>query len=176
MTNECADPAGAAGDEGPTGRFEGTEGFARAVTGTIVEACARGDESIILCSPDFAGWPLGRRVVVEALGAWARGPGRKRQLALITAQYDTIERESPLWVAWRRRWDACVACWAVDPAEVPELPAIAWTPRRVVLELDALHRIGLDTSEARRIASAREQLDELLRRASPAFPATTLGL
>ena len=71
------------------GRFGGRTEFAELIRQAFVAASLQGWNEIILCDPDFDDWPLGERVVAQALNDWSRS-GRK--LTMLARNYDGITR------------------------------------------------------------------------------------
>jgi hypothetical protein len=66
-----------------------------------------------------------------------------------------------------------VACPSADPLE---LPSAIWSPGWVLERRDLARSTGYSGSEPQRRVLLRESLNEWLLKATPSFPATTLGL
>jgi hypothetical protein len=164
--------APAAADEGA---FEGSAEFADAIRRVLRHATERGARQLRWCDDDFAAWPLGDAEVVDLLVEWARPGGR--ELVMIAARYDAVQRLHPRFVRWRQDWAHAVTC--LEPAERSEdpLPGL-WLDSvdQVVRVFDREHwrgRVGADRVD-RQVAI--ERLDAISQRATPAFAASTLGL
>jgi hypothetical protein len=172
--SEQPDPVPPAPEHGlPSGRFEGRADFRRLVRDALACAARDGWREIILADADFADWPLGERAVAESLQAWAR---TGRRMVLLAQRYDDVVRMHARFVHWRGMWAHVVtatACPGVDPLEIP---SALWSPAWVMERRDLERSTGYCGSEPDRRIAVRETLNEWLLRATPAFPATTLGL
>ena len=69
------------------GRFSGRIEFAELIRQALSAAAAEGWREIILSDPDFEDWPLGERVVAQALNDWSR-TGRK--FTMLARNYDAV--------------------------------------------------------------------------------------
>lgn len=155
------------------GRFGGRLEFADLVRQALQVAAAQGWREIIWCDPDFADWPLGERVVAQALHDWSSS-GRK--LTLLAANYDAVLGRHARFVTWRRAWSHLVECRKSAAASASSLPSALWSPVWVFERLDPARSTGIAGPEAARRLALRERLAEKLQRSSPAFAATTLGI
>jgi hypothetical protein len=157
----------------PSRRFEGREEFRQLVRDALACAAREGWHEIVLSDADFSDWPLGERSVAESLQAWSR---TGRRMTLLARRYDEVRRLHPRFVRWRGTWAHIVtpvACTSADPLE---LPSALWSAGWVLERRDPERSNGYCGGEPDRRLLLRENLNEWLRRASPAFPATTLGL
>lgn len=157
----------------PSRRFEGRNDFRQLVRDALACAARDGWREIVLSDATFEDWPLGERAVAESLQAWSNSG---RRLVLLAKRYDEVVRSHARFVAWRGRWSHIVsanACPSVDPLE---LPSAIWSPAWVLQRLDVQRSNGYCGGEAERRVLLRERLDEWLLKATPSFPATTLGL
>ncbi|AVS84351.1 hypothetical protein C8239_05840 [Paracidovorax avenae] len=157
----------------PSGRFEGRSDFGGGVRAALVCAAREGWQELVLCDFDFHDWPLGDRDVEASLHAWA---ARGRRMTLLAAHYDEVVRRHARFVRWRATWDHIVECRKVPARERQELPGVLWSGRWVLQRLDPERCTGVAGGEPERRVQVRQVLDEWLRRSTPAFPATTLGL
>lgn len=157
----------------PEGRFNGPTAFAELVRLSLAAAAAQGWREIILSDSGFEGWPLGERAVAQSLNDWARS-GRK--LTMLAKNYDEVVRRHSRFVTWRRTWAHVVECRANSALSADDFPSALWSPVWVFQRLDLTRCTGISGAEAARRVALRERLDECLRRSSPAFPATTLGI
>jgi len=155
------------------GRFSGRTEFAALIRQAFAVAAVQGWREIVLCDPGFEDWPLGERVVAQALNDWAK-TGRK--LTLLAKNYDELLRRHARFVAWRRTWAHIVECRASASASVDDMPSLLWSPGWVFERLNLEHCSGVAGSEAARRVALKERLNERLLKSSPSFPATTLGL
>jgi hypothetical protein len=157
----------------PSGRWEGREAFSEHVRQAFAHAAGEGWRLIVLSDPDFADWPLGEQVVVDALNDWARSG---RELRFLARDFKALRERAPRLLRWRINWDHVVQARACAGAAADGLPSAIWTPSWTLERLDRLHSSGVATSEARRRTELRERLDACWQRGSPAFPVSTLGL
>jgi hypothetical protein len=155
------------------GRFEGRESFAQLVRDALACAAREGWREIILCDATFSDWPLGERAVAESLQAWSK---TGRRCVLLARRYDDVLRQHARFVTWRRTWSHIIEARGCPSANELELPSVFWSPQWVMRRLDPERSTGMCGSEADRRVALRELLDEWLKKSSPAFPASTLGL
>ena len=157
----------------PEGRFAGPHAFAGLVRLALAHAAQEGWREIIICDSNFEDWPLGERAVSEALGQWAHS-GRK--LTMLAKNYDQVTRHHARFVTWRRTWAHLVECRGSASLSSDDFPSAFWSPAWVFQRLDLARSTGISGTEPGRRVILREKLDECLRRSSPAFPATVLGI
>ncbi|MFC5519342.1 hypothetical protein [Polaromonas jejuensis] len=155
------------------GRFTGRAEFTDLIRQAFAVAAAQGWREIILCDPSFEDWPLGERVVAQALNDWSK-TGRK--LTMLARNYDEVQRKHARFVAWRRTWAHIVECRGSACTPVDDMPSALWGPGWVFERLDLQHCRGMAGSEAARRVALRERLNERLLKSAPAFAASTLGL
>lgn len=155
------------------GPFMGRESFRALVRDALGEAARAGWRELILADADFNDWPLGERVVIDALTAWVLSGQRLRLLA---RRYDAVYRQHPRFVTWRRQWSHKIEARGVPAADALDVPSVLWTPGWALQRTDVLRSGGFCGPEPDRRVMLRELLDEWLLRSSPAFPADTLGL
>jgi hypothetical protein len=152
----------------------GRERFRQLVRDALACAAAQGWRELFLCDATFHDWPLGERVCVEALHAWARGGSRR--FTLLAKHYDDVPRQHARFVQWRRQWSHLIDCRACPSVDAGDLPSALWSPQWVCQRLAPVLCSGVSGSEAERRQLVREHIDHWLERSTPAFPATTLGL
>lgn len=157
----------------PSGRFEGRNAFRQLVRDALACAAREGWREIILSDADFADWPLGERAVAESLQAWSVSG---RRMTLLARRYDTVLRQHARFVRWRGLWSHIVTPMACPSADALDLPSAIWSPGWVLERRDPVHCNGYTGSEAERRVALHENLQEWLLKATPSFPATTLGL
>lgn len=167
MTTEPAVP------QLPSGRFEGREAFQQLVREALACAAREGWREIILSDADFGDWPLGERVVAQALQDWSASG---RRCILLAKSYDEVVRRHARFVTWRRTWSHIVEARACSFADMLEIPSAIWSPAWVMQRLDPDRCNGFCGREPERRLALRENLNEWLGRSSPSFPAVTLGL
>ena len=155
------------------GRFAGPGEFAQLIRLAFAKAADEGWREIVLSDSNFEGWPLGERAVAQSLHDWSRS-GRK--LTVLAKSYDLIVRRHARFVTWRRTWAHVVECRSSGMVSADDFPSAFWSPVWVFQRLDVIRSIGFAGSEVARRVALKEELDECLRKSSPAFPATTLGL
>jgi len=158
----------------PEGAFVGRQTFRQLVSDALGCAARQGWRELILCDATFDGWPLGERVCVEALDAWARGG--VRQFTMLAKHYDEVPRQHARFVEWRRQWSHKIECRACRTADEQDLPSALWSPAWTLQRLDPLLYSGVSGAGAERRQLLREQIEQWLQRSTPAFPVTTLGL
>lgn len=155
------------------GRFTGRTEFADLIRQALAVATMQGWREIILCDPDFGDWPLGERVVVQALDNWS-STGRK--LTMLSSHYDEVLRKHARFVSWRRTWAHIVECRAAVATPAVDMPSALWSPGWAFERMDLQRCAGMAGSEVARRVALRERLNERLLKSAPAFPATILGL
>jgi hypothetical protein len=157
----------------PSRRFEGREEFRQLVRDALATAAREGWHEIILSDASFDDWPLGERGVADSLQAWARGG---RRLVLLARQYDRVVRQHARFVQWRVTWSHIVSANACPGADPLDIPSAIWSPGWVLERRDIEHSNGFCGSEPERRVALRETLNEWLRKSTPGFAASTLGL
>ena len=168
-----ATPSNESLPELPQGRFGGPTAFAELIRLAFAVAAARGWREIVLSDRSFEDWPLGERVVAQALNDWSRS-GRK--LTILARNYDEVLRRHARFVTWRRTWAHIIDCRSNVSVSADDFPSAFWSPSWVLQRLDLTRCTGVTGSEAARRVALKERLDECLRKSSPSFPATMLGL
>ena len=157
----------------PSGRFEGREAFRQLVRDALATAARDGWREIICSDHSFEDWPLGERAVVESLSAWASSG---RRLQLLARRYDDVQSRHARFVPWRVRWAHIITASACPSAEALDIPSALWSPAWVMERRDIEHSNGYCGAEPERRVLVRESLNEWLKKSSPAFPPSTLGL
>lgn len=157
----------------PEGRFSGAAEFADLIRLALKAAAAQGWSEIILSDASFEDWPLGERVVAQALNDWSKS-GRK--FTMLAKNYDEIARRHARFVNWRRTWSHLIDCRRNTTISADDFPSVLWSPGWVFQRLDLARSVGMSGSEAARRVVLKERLDECLRQSSASFPATTLGI
>ena len=157
----------------PQGRFNGSTEFAEMIRLAFATAAAQGWRELILSDSSFEDWPLGERLVAQSLNDWSAS-GRK--LTMLARNYDPLVRRHARFVTWRRTWSHLVTCRSNVAVSAEDFPSALWSPVWAFQRLDLERCTGMAGGEPARRVQLREQLDECLRRSSPAFPATTLGI
>ena len=157
----------------PAGRFSGRGEFAQIVRDALAGAAREGWREIIISDASFEDWPLGERAVVESLQAWSRAG---RRLVVLAQRYDEVYRRHARFVTWRRTWTHLVEAHRCAAASTVDLPSAIWSPAWALRRLDLERSTGTCGCEAGRRLQIWEALDEWLRKSTPGFPASTLGL
>jgi hypothetical protein len=157
----------------PSRRFEGREDFRQLVRDALACAARDGWREIILSDASFHDWPLGERAVAESLQAWSR---TGRRMTLLARSYDGVVRQHARFVQWRGTWSHIITASACASADALEIPSAIWSPGWVLQRLDIERCNGYCGGEPERRVLLRESLNEWLSKATPAFPASTLGL
>lgn len=155
--------------------FEGRPDFQALLLATLEAACRRGCRELNWVSPDFEGWPLGSRAVVELLTDWAR-PGRVR-LRWIGDNFERLRRDMPRLVLWRQQFSHVIECRRPEDAACADLPNCLLVDGEMALMLyDQRHWRGRLSAEPRDLRACQEQIDALLQRSTETFPITTMGI
>lgn len=173
MSQEFAPDTGTPVPTLAVGRLEGRQVFADLVRQAMACAAREGWTQIILSDPDFADWPLGERVVVEALQAWA---GRGRHIQFMARDFAPLRQQHPRLVQWRVTWSHLVQAHACTHMVGTEVPSAIWSPGWTMERLDVIRCTMVATQDPRRRVALKERLDTCWALGSPSFPATTLGL
>ena len=163
----------AAGSGLPEGSFEGREAFLGHLNTALADAARQNWREIVFCDPDFDDWPLGERAIVDALQAWSAAG---RSFVLLAQRFDVFERGHARFVQWRRMWSHIIECRACDGPGLPQVPSGIWTPSWFLMRIDVAHDRGVCGGAPADRRRLREKIDECLRHARPACPASTLGL
>ena len=157
----------------PDKRFDGRSEFRQLLRDALATAAREGWREIVLSDANFEDWPLGERAVAESLQAWSNSG---RRMVLLARRYDAVVRQHARFVQWRVTWSHIVTASACASADPLELPSALWSPHWVLERRDIEGCIGYCGSEPERRVALREALDGWLQKATPAFPASTLGL
>lgn len=157
----------------PQGRFSGRNDFRDLVRDAFATAAREDWLQIVISDADFDDWPLGERAVAQSLQDWSR---TGRRFVIVARNYDTLIREHARFVTWRKTWGHIIECWVCSSADPLELPSAIWSPQWVMHRLDPERCNGVSGREPERRVALRETLDEWIRKSSPGFPASTLGL
>ncbi|MBL8341888.1 MAG: hypothetical protein JNL30_10505 [Rubrivivax sp.] len=151
--------------------------FGEAVLWGFARAMREGGRSrrILCVDRDFTEWPLDDPALLDPLTAWLRAG--QRQLVLLAAAYDEVPRRHARFVAWRRSFTHAVLPYAAPEDVAATLPTLLLDDDGTCVRLiDAVHWRGRVHADEREARPWREQIDALVQRSEPAFPAQTLGL
>lgn len=155
-------------------RFTGLAEFRNALLAFLQNAAAEHWPQLLLCDPDFALWPLADTEVLAALEHWS---GRSQKLTIVASNYRHIEQHFARFTQWRRRWDHIIHAHAAAPVHSGSLPhCILAMPHQALQVLDPVRCRGLVLHEPIMLRQLQEVTDEILLKALPAFPASTIGL
>jgi hypothetical protein len=162
-------------EDSEEGAVDSAAGFADAIRRVMRHADERDARVIRWCDEDFAFWPLGDVEFLDRLTHWARGPAR--ELVMVAGTYELLRQRHPRFVQWRRDFGHVITC--LEPSERRDdpLPTL-WLDAadQVVRVFDRERwrgRVGADRVDRQ---LAREMLDAITQRGTPAFGASTLGL
>lgn len=158
-------------------QIDSRRGFGEAIRWGFERAMREGGRSrrILCVDRDFAEWPLDTPELLDGLTAWLRGA--QRQLLLLAASYDEVPRRHPRFVAWRRSFTHAVFPYAAPEDIAAALPTLLLDDEGTFVRLiDAVHWRGRAYADEREARPWREQIDALVQRSEPAFPAHALGL
>lgn len=177
MTTDSEEPKAPTAGTGslPEGRFAGREDFRALVRQSFAAAAAEGWQRLVISDASFDDWPLGEREVIASLQAWSR---TGRSFVMLACRYDSVSshQQHARFVTWRRQWSHIIDCRGCSSADPLELPSAVLGDAWVLRRLDPVRSAGVTGREPARRLALQEEVDEWLRKSSPAFPATTLGL
>lgn len=151
--------------------------FAEAIGWAFTRAMREGGRSrrILCVDRDFADWPLDGPELLDGLTAWLRAG--QRQLILLAASYEELPRRHSRFVAWRRNFTHAVFPYVAPEDVAAALPTLLLDDDGTCVRLiDAVHWRGRAYADEREARPWREQIDALVQRSEPGFPAQTLGL
>lgn len=154
-------------------RFEGRIAFRQHVRDVLANAAREGARHLFFCDPDFEDWPLDEQSVAEDLHAWARSG---RQARLLACRWDTVQRHHARFVEWRRVWSHLVEARACPRADRLAFPSVLATTGVSLERHDCARSVGWAGPGRLQPEPLPEALQAWWQRATPAFPATTLGL
>ena len=149
--------------------------FQQAWCGTVSLALEQRCRILALVDDDFDGWPLDLAPLLADLTSFARMPGRR--VVLIARRFDRLPRRSPRFTAWRRTWDHAVAALAPAEGDLTRLPSACHADGRVGFQIiDRAHWRGRVLDGEPRLRLFAGEIDALVQRCEPSFPASTLGI
>lgn len=149
--------------------------FQAAVSWGFARAIGAGDRRIVCVDRDFVHWPLDEAALHAQWTAWLRQSGR--QLVLLAARFDEVPRRHPRFVAWRRNFAHAVMPLEAPPDVASRLPSLLLGAGGTMVRLiDDVHWRGRTSIEESESLPWREEIESVLERSEPAFPANPLGL
>ncbi len=157
----------------PDGQFSGRAAFEQIVRTALGCAAAQGWSEIIWSDASFLDWPLRERSVIDSLQSWSK---TGRHLTLLATRFDEVIRHHARFVTWRRNWDHIIECRLCHDIDAADFPSMIWSPNWYLQRLDPQRQVGVCGNAPERLIELRQQLDEVLRRSSVGFAASTLGL
>lgn len=155
------------------GGFSGHVQFAQIVRGALQVAHERNWSKIVVCDADFAAWPFANKDVHDLLNQWSM---TGRRFTIVARDFGYVQRNQHRFVQWRRQWAHIVTACVNQEVTRADFPSMLWSPEWVCQRINTEYSTGYTGSEGWRQVAVREQLDELLAKSSPAFPASVLGL
>ncbi|MGY8903552.1 MAG: hypothetical protein ACKVIH_03270 [Burkholderiales bacterium] len=155
------------------GAFAGREQFRQLVRDALAVAARDGWPEIILSDANFEDWPLSERATAESLQAWAQSG---RRITLLARSWDDVSRRHARFVTWRVRWSHITSAWMCPSAQAQEFPSAIWSPHWALERRDMDNFVGMCGSEPSRRLLCRELLAEWIKKSTPGFPASVLGL
>ncbi len=148
--------------------------FVAAVHEAVRLALAQRCRRMVWADADFADWPLDDAALLQTLTDWLRLP--QRQWLLLAAEPERLRR-CARFMALYGLWTHAIAVSAAAEEDQPTLPCLLLAEGAGRVELrDKLHWRGHAGDDPLDLRLAREQLDALLQRSTPALPYTPLGL
>ena len=162
------------GKEPGTPSIDGCVAFQAALKQAFADLADSSCREVWLCDRNYAEWPLSDAATLAQLTQWALP---HRRLVVLAADFDSIGRHHPRWVAWRRRWDHVVACRIPSDTDADSIPCLFLAPPHIGIELhDAQKCRGTRAASPSEMVRMRSEVDAYLQRSSGCFPATQLGL
>ncbi len=169
------EPAHNAAADATSGRIDGWRDFEDRIRAAMAIAASHGGE-LTLVDTHFLRWPLGQRSLMEAFHQWGL-QSKHTHCRLLAASFEGFARQHPLWVAWRASWSHRVSCFETPDELASTLKPLLIVDGQLGLRLhDAEHGIGVWTRDPGVLTEWLSEVDVILQRSTPAFPATTLGL
>ena len=148
---------------------------ARALLWGFDTAFARRARQITCVSPRFDTWPLDELALNPVLTQWLRLP--QRQLRLLSADFDSLDRAMPRFSQWRRDFVHAVCCWRCPAELVESLPTALFDDDTVSVRLfDVELGLGRASVNGRTRLLLAQETDVLLQRSEAAWPVRTLGI
>jgi hypothetical protein len=152
-------------------KVDSREAWLAALRWGFTRAMAGSSRRIVCVDTNFDEWPLNAAELHQELTAWLRKP--QRQLVLLAAHFNHVPLRHPRFMTWRPAWAHAVQPLAVPPEWADTVPSLLLDDKGTLVHLlDPL----LWGGGARHAHAPREQVEVLLQRAEPTFPAQTLGL
>lgn len=177
MTCPAVLPDGAAGVHAgltlPAGRLQGREAFDHTLRQAFEAAAQQGWSAWWWVDADFADWPLGERATLAALNAWA---GSGRRLHLLARDFRLVQARHPRFVTWRRTWDHLIEARACPSVSAEDMPSGIWSPQWALSRLNTVDCVTVCGADAAWRVRVHQLMAEAWSRATPSFPASTLGL
>ena len=162
-----------------TGVFEGRAAYEEALRSVLLAGCAQGSQAIHGIAESFIDWPLSNREVLDGLTAWAK---RGRMMQLMGRGFEGLRQRHPRFVQWRTTYGHCFEAHEYEAqggesrTPLAGLYFVGGAEPLSLRLLDDQHWRGVVSTDARDRVLLHEWFDVLAQRASPAFPASTLGL
>lgn len=155
------------------GAFAGQAQFAQMVCAALQTAHERNWSEIVVCDADFAAWPFAYKNAYDLLNQWSM---TGRRFTIVARDFGHVQRNQHRFVQWRKQWAHIVTACVNQEVSDTDFPSLFWSPEWVCQRVNTEYSTGHAGSEGWRQVAVREQLDELLAKSSPAFPANVLGL
>lgn len=148
--------------------------FQEHIREAVFEIAERGGREALFVDEDFSDWPLGEPEVVEALTRWA---APHRRLHMVASGYEDLVRRHPRFVSFRRAYAHVVDCRVPDEQDAGRVPTLLHVDGIIAVRMtDMVHWRGRVSRDPPDLLRWKDQVDAILQRSSPSFPATTLGL
>lgn len=157
----------------PSGRLQGRDAFECALRQAFEAAAQQGWSAWWWVDADFADWPLGEQATLAALNAWACSG---RRLHLLARNFRLVQARHPRFVTWRRTWDHLIEARACPSVPTEDMPSGMWTPQWALSRLNTVDCVTVCGADAAWRVRVHQPMAEAWSRATPSFPASTLGL
>ncbi len=156
-------------------RVDSRQAWLAALRWGFTQAMAGPTRRIVCVDSNFDEWPLNAAELHNELTNWLRRP--QRQLVLLAAHFNHVALRHPRFVNWRLTWAHAVLPFTAPPEWADTLPSLLLDDTGTLVQLlDPLQWRGRASTSVREAQASREQVEVLLQRGEPAFPAHTLGL
>lgn len=128
-------------------------------------------------SADFSAWPLQQSRFIRQLQQWGlRDPRRPAALRMLAIDWSDVRQNQARFSAWRRDFSHRIECRQLAQRQAQGLEEMLWTPQAALYAHTATWMSGEWVRSPTRLQALYQRFEQAWQQATPAFPATTLGL
>ncbi|MGC9163475.1 MAG: hypothetical protein ACP5F9_08005 [Thiomonas sp.] len=128
-------------------------------------------------SADFSAWPLQQARFIQQLQHWSlRDLKRPAALRMLAVDWSHLSRHQARFSAWRRDFAHLVECRQLAQRQAQGLEEMLWTPQAALYAHTTTWMSGEWVRSPTRLKALLLRFEQAWQQATPAFPATTLGL